>query len=278
MLAIPLPRDVAESKVPFDYSPEVKGLNFGAVKSYAARRDHSRTRHVGRELKKPKGREKLVYHVKRGDTLGHIAEWYGVRASDIRNWNDIPYGSYIHAGEALTVWVVPAKVAIFKKIDTMEFSEKQALTKGDIAEAKQAEETKIKTRVSTSDWIQHKVKRGEALDKIARIYEVSVEDLKRWNNLRSSRIVAGQTLDIYDKPEERVKLVSSPALKHRSPSVQTSSTGIFASTHKVKKGETIYVIAKMYGVDIKKLKKHNGLRSNKIIVGQVLKIPLKAQS
>jgi membrane-bound lytic murein transglycosylase D len=280
VLAIPLPRDVAESKVPFDYSPDVHGLNFDAVKSYAARRESTRiaARYAKRGLRKPKGKEKLVYHVKRGDTIGHIAEWYGVRASDIRNWNDIPYGSYIHAGEGITVWVPPSEVALLTKVDVMEFTQKQAMTKGDMAEAVQTAQGQTRTKVFSSDWIQHTVKRGEALEIIARKYEVSVADLKNWNNLRSSRIFPGQKLDIYDKPEERVKLISTPPTVRAGSRVKTSTTGIFSATHKVKKGETIYVIARMYGVDIKSLKKHNGLRSNKIFVGQVLKIPPKTQS
>ncbi len=280
VLAIPIPRDVADSKVPFDYSPEVKGMNFGAVKSYAAKDQVSKTklRYAKREVKQPKGKEKLVYHVKRGDTIGHIAEWYGVRASDIRNWNDIAYGSYIHAGEAIFVWVTEVKAKLLIKVDKMEFSEKQSMLKGDLAEAERSEERKTRTKSSSTEWIQHTVKSGETLEKIARTYEVSISDLKQWNNLRTSRIVAGQSLDIYDKPDERVKIIASSARNNAEPSVKTSSTGIFSPTHKVKKGESIYTIAKMYGVDIQKLKKQNGLRRNKILVGQILKIPPKTNS
>ena len=277
ILAIPIPRDIADSKVPYDYSPEVRGMNFGSAKSYAARDNISKTklRQAKREVKQPKGKEKLVYHVKRGDTIGHIAEWYGVRASDIRNWNDISYGSYIHAGQAIAIWVPASKTKLLKRVDGMEFSEKQAMTKGDLTEAARAEEGKIRTTSSSTEWIQHEVKSGETLEKIAKIYEVSINDLKRWNNLRSSRITIGQTLEIYDKPEERVKLIASPSKIHAAPPVKTSSIGIFSPTHKVKKGESIYTIAKLYGVDVQKFKNYNNLRSNKILVGKVLKIPPK---
>ena len=145
---------------------------------------------------------------------------------------------------------------------------------------KQLEQKKEVPRVksSSTEWIQHTVKSGETLDKIARTYEVSISDLKQWNNLRTSRIVAGQSLEIYDKPEERVKIIAASAKNNAVPSVKTSSTGIFSPTHKVKKGESIYTIAKMYGVNIQKLKEQNGLHKNKILVGQVLKIPPKPQS
>jgi membrane-bound lytic murein transglycosylase D len=279
VIALPLPKDIADSKVPYDYSPEVRGMNFGLIKSSIARDTINKTklRYAKREIKQPKGKEKLVYHVKRGDTMGHIAEWYGVRASDIRNWNDISYGSYIHAGQAIAIWVPASKTKLLKRVDSMEFSEKQSMTKGDLAEAAQAEEVPTRTKSSSTEWIQHVVKYGETLEKIAKIYEVSISDLKQWNNLRSSRITIGQTLEIYDKPEERVKIIEAPAKLHAAAPapVKTSSAGIFSPTHKVKKGESLYTIAKLYGVDTQKFKKYNNLRSNKIIVGQVLKIPPK---
>ncbi len=280
VLAIPIPRDIADSKVPFNYSPEVRGMNFGSIKSYAAKDNINKTklRQAKREVKQPKGKEKLVYHVKRGDTMGHIAEWYGVRASDIRNWNDISYGSYIHAGQIIAIWVPATKTKILKKVDAMEFSEKQAMKKGDLAEAAQAEEGKTRIQSSSTEWIQHVVKSGETLEKIAKIYEVSIGDVKHWNNLRSSRITVGQTLEIYDKPEERVKLISAPTKVHSAPPVKTSSAGIFSPTHKVKKGESIYTIAKLYGVNVQRFKNYNNLRSNKILVGKILKIPPKEQS
>jgi len=54
----------------------------------------------------PAGHYKVVYKVKRGDTLGHIAENYRTGAGKIRRWNNLKYGSYmIHPGQKLTIWV-----------------------------------------------------------------------------------------------------------------------------------------------------------------------------
>jgi LysM repeat protein len=201
-----------------------------------------------------------------------------VRASDIRNWNDIAYGRYIHAGQAIAIWIPATKEKFLTKVDRMEFSEKQSLVKGDLAEAARSEEGNTRTQSSSTEWIQHTVKSGETLEKIAQTYEVGISDLKHWNNLRTSRIVAGQSLEIYDKPEERVKIIASSTKNHVVPLVKTSSTGIFSPTHKVQKGESIYTIAKKYGVDVQKLKEQNGLHRNKILVGQILRIPPKTQS
>jgi membrane-bound lytic murein transglycosylase D len=48
---------------------------------------------------------KLSYKVKKGDTLGHIAEDHGTRASNIRKWNSLKYGQYIFPGQKLTLWI-----------------------------------------------------------------------------------------------------------------------------------------------------------------------------
>lgn len=53
----------------------------------------------------PPGSVKVVYTVKKGDTLGHIAENYGTRASYIRRWNGLRYGQYIYPGQKLVLWV-----------------------------------------------------------------------------------------------------------------------------------------------------------------------------
>tara|TARA_Y100001970_G_C14235003_1_gene861281 strand:- start:693 stop:2315 length:1623 start_codon:yes stop_codon:yes gene_type:complete len=54
----------------------------------------------------PPGYSKRIYKVKRGDTLGQIAETFGTRASKIRRWNNMKYGSHlIHAGQKLVIWV-----------------------------------------------------------------------------------------------------------------------------------------------------------------------------
>ncbi|HDY75263.1 MAG TPA: LysM peptidoglycan-binding domain-containing protein, partial [Candidatus Marinimicrobia bacterium] len=53
----------------------------------------------------PPGHIKVVYTVRKGDTLGHIAQNYGTRAAKIRRWNKISYGQYIYPGQKLVLWV-----------------------------------------------------------------------------------------------------------------------------------------------------------------------------
>jgi membrane-bound lytic murein transglycosylase D len=224
----------------------------------------------------PKGRTRLTYRVKQGDTIGHIAEWYGVRASDIRNWNDIAYGSYIRSGQSLAIYVPDSKAADLKRIDAMSFAEKQARLKGTAAQPDPGTKNgKSTSKMFSQEWIQHRIEAGQTLETIAKMYEVSVSDLKKWNDLRTSRIIAGQTLNIYDKPVERTAAAPSP--RSATGAVESRGSGIFSPTHRVAKGETLYDIARHYGVDVAALKRQNGLKTNRILVGQVLKIPSQSQ-
>lgn len=112
------------------------------------------------------------------------------------------------------------------------------------------EETKTKSKLA-----YHSVRRGESLGLIAQKYDVTVTELKRWNNLRSSLITAGKKLKIYSTNEESYKPSKS------SHSVYT-----------VRSGDSLYTIAKKFpGVSAEDLKKWNGISGNNIKPGMKLK-------
>ena len=100
----------------------------------------------------------------------------------------------------------------------------------------------------------HVVRRGEVLGTIARRYGLSVARLKSLNGLRSDRIIAGQSL---------VVRAGASAPASRSASVRTT-------THTVRSGESLSVIAERYGTSVARLKSLNGLRSDRIRAGQRL--------
>lgn len=54
-----------------------------------------------------------------------------------------------------------------------------------------------RSSAGSGDLIYHKIKRGESLSTIARKYRVTVTNIKKWNNLRNNKIVAGKRLKIY---------------------------------------------------------------------------------
>jgi membrane-bound lytic murein transglycosylase D len=103
----------------------------------------------------------------------------------------------------------------------------------------------------------YSVRTGDTLYDIARDHDVSVEGLKRINGLSSSRIYPGRELRI-------------PApLQDVVPTRMVSEAGIY----RVQKGDTLYDIARRFGVSISDLRRVNGLRTSRIYPGDVLQIP-----
>ena len=54
---------------------------------------------------RPSGATKETYTVKKGDTLGQIADNYRIQARQIRSWNGIKYGEYIYPGQKIILWL-----------------------------------------------------------------------------------------------------------------------------------------------------------------------------
>lgn len=73
--------------------------------------------------------------------------------------------------------------------------------------------------------IRHKVKRGENLSSIAKKYRVSVNQIKKWNGIKSNRINVGQTLAVGVRPAQKVqkqKVVTTETTQ--TPSVEVANT------------------------------------------------------
>ena len=122
--------------------------------------------------------------------------------------------------------------------------------------------------VSGQQRIAYKVKSGDYLGRIASRYGVSVNQLKKWNNLKSANIREGQTLYIYGATK-------TPSGSSSSGSKSSSSSTPRTSTYTVRQGDSLYNIAKLYpGVSAENIKKANGMTNDKIRPGQKLKIPL----
>ncbi len=129
--------------------------------------------------------------------------------------------------------------------------------------------------------IVHKVKSGEYLGKIATKYRVSVNQIKKWNNLKSNNIRVGQRLVIYrggKGPVSTASSSSSTASKGSTTAASNGSSGSSASYHTVRSGDTLSGIATKYGTTVSRIKELNGLTSNNIKVGQRLKVKAGSSS
>jgi membrane-bound lytic murein transglycosylase D len=108
----------------------------------------------------------------------------------------------------------------------------------------------------------HRVRHGETLSVIARKYHTSVGSIMRANNLhRSNFIVAGKSLKI---PQRGYANITVP--------VYEKPKNGQAVTHMVRKGDSLYIIAKQYGTTTKKIQELNNLTSTMLHKGQILTI------
>ena len=127
--------------------------------------------------------------------------------------------------------------------------------------------------------IVYKVKNGDYLGKIATKYRVSVNQIKRWNNLKSNNIRIGQRLIIYRGGNAPVTTSSSPqktvSTSNPAPKPVVSASGNYV-IYTIKPGDSFYSIAKNYpGISAQNIMDYNGIDSSKIRPGMKIKIPLK---
>ncbi len=106
--------------------------------------------------------------------------------------------------------------------------------------------------------VTHAVAQGETLYSIARQYNVTVDELKKWNNLTDNEISLGQTLNIGK---------SAPVIETPPKLIEQQSV---SSTHTVAAKETLYSLARQYNVTVQQLKEWNNLTSDELKLGASL--------
>lgn len=239
--------------------------------------------------KKEKTGSLLTYTVKKGDNLSGIAEQYGVSVADIKEWNSLS-SDKITVGQKLKIYTGKKESQPDKKTDKKKKTNAQTYTvkSGDnltgiaeqfsvtISELKEwnnlesdviyegqkltiysdkkiTNNEKNKTKQTT-----YTVKAGDNLTGIAEKFDVTVTNLKEWNNLDSDVIYEGQVLKLYASKESTKK--DNKEKKEKSKTVY----------YTVKKGDTLAKIADKYNVSVSDLKKWNKLKSDIIEIGQKL--------
>jgi len=146
--------------------------------------------------------DKLSYKVKSGDNVGFIADWYDVRASDLRYWNNISR-NLIRVGQKLVIYKPKGKSAKYRELDNMSFSEKQKFAGRSVSSGSTASSDEALTSGPDSnvEYITYRVRQGDSLWEIAQKYPgVSETDITRLNNISNAKkIQPGQLLKIKPK-------------------------------------------------------------------------------
>ncbi|MEZ5149453.1 MAG: LysM peptidoglycan-binding domain-containing protein [Bacteroidales bacterium] len=195
-------------------------------------------------MRRSKSTERNIHIVRSGENLGLIAQRYRCSVYNLRSWNNLR-GNTIYPGQKLVVYA-PG------------YSGTTSTTSKSNASAD----------ISNRDKDYHIVRNGENLGLIANKYKCSVSDLKAWNNLSGNLIQPNQKLIVYAPKAESTKVSANADTKSNKSYVY----------HTVRKGDTLWDIAKLYeGVSVDEIKKLNDIHnSKKLKPGQKIKVAVKS--
>jgi LysM repeat protein len=192
------------------------------------------------------------YRVKKGETLSSIAHKCGISLAELKRMNKIK-GNKINPKQRIKI--KDAETVLLAQTIQPQITGKQPT---EIAEIQPEKDFKtIESDLTTNqNESSHVVKKGETLFSISKLYNISVPELKKINNLSNSKIKFGQ----------EIKLSKSDRKKENTSKNSKSISKIIH--HKVQSGETYYSIAKLYGCSVSELKNWNNKSGNKIKVGE----------
>ena len=214
----------------------------------------------------PEGLEEIddnIYIVKKGDTLYGIANKYGISVDELKainnlTSNNLSVGQVLQIPEIIEEDVPNENIYIVKSGDTLygiankygmsvqELKDLNKLTSNTLSIGQQL----VVSEGNAGTLDTYTVKAGDTLYSIAKKYGLTVNELKQLNNLTSDILSIGQVLYI-----------------------SNSNTSLPSNTYIVKSGDSLYSIAKKYGITVDALKSANGKTSNLLSIGEILVIP-----
>ncbi|MFA8300476.1 MAG: LysM peptidoglycan-binding domain-containing protein [Hyphomicrobiales bacterium] len=192
-------------RIPREYVSDFMN-NEDSLYNYKTRNGIAREQ-LAKEIKKVHNRN--VHIVRRGETLGHIANKYRCSVSSLKKWNRLR-SNMIRPGQKLVVFgrYAPSISSSSKK----------------------------NTKSSSSRASYHTVSKNETLGGIASKYKISVSQLRAWNNINGNIINIGQKLRVKNN-----STASAPTKK--SFNIPKNGKKVY---HVIKKGENLWQISQKY--------------------------------
>lgn len=225
----------------------------------------------------PSDQTNITYVVQKGDSLWSIANANNTTIDELVNLNDLVTNN-IYVGQILKIpntgssGVTPPTtetVYIVEKGDTLySIALKYNTTPNAIISKNSLSSDNlnvgqiliipgdVESTGSDTDIVEtntYVVQRGDSLYSISKTYGVSVDDIKKANNLTSEVLTIGQVLTI--------------------PSTSPETPGSTSNLYVVKKGDSLWSIANKFGVSINAIRMMNNLSSDILTIGQTLIIP-----
>ncbi|WP_109512760.1 lytic transglycosylase domain-containing protein [Pseudomonas ovata] len=185
------------------------------------------------------------YRVRRGDTLDSLAKRYQVSVSSLKSSNRLA-GNALKIGQSLNIPGQPGGIAQ-PAFDVVASEDKPGRSR------------------------TYRVRNGDNLTTIARTNKVDVEDLQRWNKLSGHRLKIGQSLVIQDTAKAAPARSSTKATAVASTAVDKEGKPV---QYKIKKGDSMYLVAKRFNVEMKHLKRWNPRSGQALKPGQTLTVYL----
>lgn len=216
---------------------------------------------------KSKGSKELVKHlIQPGETIGEIALKHGVSEADIIKWNRIRENRIV-AGR---------KLKIYKSGNVGEVAT-SAETEQAISSAEPVKVTKKSVGLAV-----YKIKSGDTLWSIAREYKMSVTELCQINNISKTAILKLGTKLKINKDAAVVVSIPQPVVSDRlllsSNSTPTETLSVKSTSYKVKKGDTLWGIARKHNVTVSDIKTWNDKKNlTKIKPGDTLNLKLASK-
>ena len=183
------------------------------------------------------------YRVQQGDNLASVSRKFGVSSKAILEANDLEANTPLEAGDKLTIPLNhPAATGL-------------------------------------GQLVRYRVRRGDTISRIARQFDVTPEEIERWNHPHGGHVAAGMILRIY--PGGRRETVSAVRPVHPTDGKQVAESkrdvavvGPGGMTHPVQPGDTLWSLARAYGTTVEALKRANPfLAGHPLRVGIQLRIP-----
>jgi len=113
--------------------------------------------------------------------------------------------------------------------------------------------------------VTHTIRSGESLSTIAQRYRVTVANLQAWNNLSSTRIVAGRQLVVWVLPNQTTTTLAASSQPTTTVTASAAAGGN-VTYHTVRSGDTVWGIAQQYsGVTVNDILSWNNLSRNSVI-------------
>ena len=211
-----------------------------------------------------------TFHVDKNLHFGQISECIGIPMETLRDLNPQYLHDIIPGTDHTYILNLPHQyTAAYVDVQDSIHRYKDSVFFNPVAVQKIKE-----TGGSGEQRVIHKVKSGETLSSIASKHRTTVNNIKRWNNLKSNTIHVGQRLYIYGAAGKPSGSSSGGSSVSKSGSSASASSGsaTTSSYYTVKKGDTLGGIAKKTGVSLNTLYKLNGLNAkSKIYPGMKIR-------